>query len=157
VLDAQRGLLDRGAVPLVRMLPSDRCDALVSPGLLDVTGVPDREDAEHFGPLLQLIRMPSLDAAIDEANRTAFGLAAALLGGTADDFAAFHSRVRAGVVNWNRPTTGASGRLPFGGLGASGNHRPSGAAAIDYCADPVACLEAEAPSLPDSPLPGVRL
>jgi len=53
--------------------------------------------------------------------------------------------VRAGVVNWNRPTTGASSAAPFGGIGASGNHRPSAFYAADYCAFPVAGLEAAEP------------
>ena len=34
--------------------------------------------------------------------------------------------------------------MPFGGLGASGNHRPSAYYAADYCAYPVASFEAEA-------------
>lgn len=62
-------------------------------------------------------------------------------------FDRFVGRVGAGVVNWNRPTTGAAGSLPFGGLGDSGNHRPAGFYAIDFCNDPVASLESE--SLPD--------
>ncbi len=52
--------------------------------------------------------------------------------------------VRAGVVNWNRPTTGAASNLPFGGPGLSGNHRPGAWYAADYCAYPVASQEADA-------------
>ena len=54
--------------------------------------------------------------------------------------------MRAGVVNWNRPTTGASSSAPFGGIGGSGNHRPSAFYAADYCAFPVAGLEAPNPA-----------
>ena len=54
----------------------------------------------------------------------------------------FQQRIRAGVANWNRPTTGAAGTAPFGGLGDSGNHRPSAYYAADYCAYPVASFEA---------------
>ncbi|MDF1839827.1 MAG: aldehyde dehydrogenase family protein, partial [Rubripirellula sp.] len=56
-------------------------------------------------------------------------------------FEQFVDRVGAGVVNWNGPTTGAAGALPFGGLGASGNHRPAGFHAIDFCSDPIASLQ----------------
>jgi succinylglutamic semialdehyde dehydrogenase len=49
--------------------------------------------------------------------------------------------VNAGVVNWNRQTTGASGKLPFGGVGKSGNYRPSAYFAADYVSYPVASLE----------------
>ena len=55
----------------------------------------------------------------------------------------FAEEARAGVVNRNRPTTGASGAMPFGGLGESGNHRPSAYYAADYCAYPVASLVAD--------------
>ena len=40
-------------------------------------------------------------------------------------FQRFEAEVRAGVLNWNRQTTGASGAAPFGGVGRSGNHRPA--------------------------------
>ena len=55
----------------------------------------------------------------------------------------FLTKSRAGVVNWNRPTTGAAANMPFGGLGQSGNHRPSAYYAADYCAYPVASFEAD--------------
>ena len=51
----------------------------------------------------------------------------------------------AGLLHWNRPTTGASSALPFGGVGKSGNHRPSGFFAVDYCVDPVAVVEHDVP------------
>jgi succinylglutamic semialdehyde dehydrogenase len=41
-------------------------------------------------------------------------------------------------VNVNTGTAGASSKLPFGGLGLSGNHRPAGSFSLDYCAYPVA-------------------
>ena len=53
----------------------------------------------------------------------------------------FFNHSRAGTVNWNRPTTGISGIAPFGGLGHSGNFRPTGTYAADYCAYPVISLE----------------
>ena len=69
----------------------------------------------------------------------------------------FFSRIRAGVVNWNRQTTGASGKLPFGGVGKSGNHRPAGYFAADYCSYPVASIEAEQLAMPESTLPGITI
>ncbi|MDO9488181.1 MAG: aldehyde dehydrogenase family protein, partial [Sphingomonadaceae bacterium] len=85
-------------------------------------------------------------AAIAEANNTAFGLSAALIGGTPQLYDPFWANARAGVINWNRPTNGASSAAPFGGIGLSGNHRPSAYYAADYCAWPVASLEADAPA-----------
>jgi hypothetical protein len=96
-----------------------------------------------FAPVLQVRRVASLDEAIAAANATLFGLAAGVI---SDDLAVwnrFLSKSRAGVVNWNRPTTGAAGSMPFGGLGASGNHRPSAYYAADYCAYPIASFESQ--------------
>ncbi|MEJ2816691.1 succinylglutamate-semialdehyde dehydrogenase [Caulobacter sp. CCG-8] len=117
--------------------------AFVSPGLLDVTGqtVPDEE---LFAPLLQVRRVGSFDEAIAAANATRYGLSAGLVSNETGRWNHFLKRIRAGVVNWNRPTTGAAGTMPFGGLGSSGNHRPSAYYAADYCAYPVASFEAQA-------------
>ena len=64
-------------------------------------------------------------------------------------FERFVNEVGAGVVNWNRATTGAAGALPFGGRGHSGNHRPAGYFAIDFCGEPVASLQSETISSDD--------
>ena len=55
------------------------------------------------------------------------------------------ARSTAGVVNWNRATTGAAANMPFGVLGLSGNHRPSAYYAADYCAYPVTSSETDTP------------
>ena len=115
--------------------------AFMAPVILDVTGC-DVPDQEIFAPVLQVIRVPDFDTAIRAANATSFGLAAGLVSEDAALWQRFVARVRAGVINWNRPTTGASGAMPFGGIGASGNHRPSAYYAADYCAFPVASFEA---------------
>ena len=80
-----------------------------------------------------------------------YGLVAGLLSDNKDLYDRFYRKIRAGVINWNRQTTGASGRMPFGGVGASGNHRPSGYYASDYCSYPVASNELERLELPSQP------
>lgn len=118
-----------------------RSAAFVTPGMIDVSGV-SVPDAEIFAPILQVSYVPDFDAALADANATRFGLSAGLV--SADDalWERFARECRAGVVNRNRPTTGAAGSMPFGGLGDSGNHRPSAYYAADYCAYPVASFEA---------------
>ncbi len=116
----------------------------LTPGIIDVTAMPERPDIELFGPLLQVVRVDSFEAAIAEANNTAFGLSASLIGGTPQLYDQFWANARAGVINWNRPTNGASSAAPFGGIGLSGNHRPSAFYAADYCAYPVASAESDA-------------
>ena len=65
-------------------------------------------------------------------------------------------KAQAGVVNWNRPTTGAASSAPFGGVGKSGNHRPSAYYAADYCAYPVASIETAELEMPAKLSPGLH-
>jgi succinylglutamic semialdehyde dehydrogenase len=144
LLAAARALEAAGARvirPLERLEPGR---PFLSPALLDVTDVPGRSDEELFGPLLQMVRVTDFEAALAEANATRFGLAAGLIGGDRGLYDRFWAASRAGIVNWNRPTNGAASSAPFGGVGASGNHRPSAYYAADYAAFPVASLESEA-------------
>ncbi|MFC0590521.1 succinylglutamate-semialdehyde dehydrogenase [Novosphingobium aquiterrae] len=138
-------LLSHGGKAIKHMTrPRDDLPFL-SPAIIDVTGVKDRPDVELFGPLLQVIKVDDFDEAIAEANNTRFGLSASLVGGTPAEYNRFWANIRAGVINWNRPTNGASSAAPFGGVGLSGNHRPSAYYAADYCAYPVASTEMEQP------------
>lgn len=141
VLSFQKQLLSAGGLPLLKARRLKTSPAFLSPGILDVTPLKSRPDAECFGPLLQVIRVSSFEDAIEEANRTRFGLAAGLISDNQDCYAEFFREIRAGIVNWNHPLTGASSAAPFGGIGDSGNHRPSAYFAADYCSYPVASLE----------------
>ncbi|MEM6625087.1 MAG: succinylglutamate-semialdehyde dehydrogenase [Pseudomonadota bacterium] len=155
VLTAQEGLIRDGGEALKPVEALDVGPAFLTPGLIDVTPIVDRKDEEIFGPLLQVIRVPNFEAAISEANDTRFGLAAGLISDDAALFEQFSSQVRAGVLNWNRQTTGASGAAPFGGPGLSGNHRPAGYYAADYAAWPMASLIAPGPAKDEDPIPGL--
>jgi succinylglutamic semialdehyde dehydrogenase len=117
----------------------------VTPGIIDTTAMKERPDVELFGPLLQVIKVDDFDQAIAEANNTRFGLAASLVGGGRQEYNRFWANIRAGIVNWNRPTSGASSNAPFGGVGYTGNHRPAAFYAADYCAYPVSSTEMEQP------------
>ena len=156
MVTAQSELLALGAKPLVTLQHLDSNTGFVTPGIIDVTSILDKfPDEEHFGPLLKVIRYSDFDTAITEANNTRFGLSAGLLSDDQDLYQHFYQRSRAGIVNWNRPITGASGAAPFGGIGDSGNHRASAFYAADYCAYPVASVELEQPTLPGTLSPGL--
>jgi len=157
LLDAQAQLLAKGALALLAMTQPDPQSALLTPGLLDVSAVAERPDEELFGPLLQVIRYADFDAALREANATRYGLAAGLLSDSADRYQQFWLHSRAGIVNWNKQLTGAASTAPFGGVGASGNHRASAYYAADYCAYPVASLEVASVALPVTLSPGIQL
>ncbi len=141
--DGWLGLMMKGGKPLRRLDRPYEERPYLTPAMIDVTAIKDRPDEELFGPVLQMIRVKSFDAAIDEANNTRFGLAASLIGGTPKMYDKYWANVRAGVINWNKPTNGAPSNAPFGGVGLSGNHRPSAYYAADYCAYPVTSVEAE--------------
>lgn len=137
---AAQARLGGEVIRTLRLTERDR--PYLAPGLVDVTGLAV-EDVEHFGPLLKLTRAKDWMSAIEAANATRFGLAAGLISDDEALYRRFWGEVRAGIVNWNRPTTGAASTAPFGGPGLSGNHRPSSYYAADYCAYPVASLEAD--------------
>lgn len=136
-------LVDRDAEPIRALSIRDEGSAFVSPGIVDVTILGAVPDEEHFGPMLKVWRVKDFDAAIARANATKFGLSAGVLTDDSKKWDKFLALSRAGIVNWNRQTTGASSAAPFGGVGFSGNHRPSAYYAADYCAYPVASMEGE--------------
>jgi succinylglutamic semialdehyde dehydrogenase len=138
-------LMMKGGRPLKRLDRPVEGRPYLTPALIDVTDGKDRPDEEIFGPVRQVLRVGDFDAAIAEASNTRFGLAASLVGGSPEMFEKFWAHVRAGVINRNRPTNGAPSNAPFGGVGLSGNHRPSAFYAADYCAYPVTSSEADRP------------
>lgn len=115
----------------------------LSAGLLDITTVSDVADEEIFGPLLQIIRVRDIEEAVQQANKTSYGLSSGLLSDNKANHDYAYPRLHAGIININRPLTGAAGTAPFGGPGRSGNYRPSAYYAADYCAYPVATLASE--------------
>ena len=138
VLDAYTLLIKQGAKPLLEPKVLGAKGAFLGPGLVDITGLALRHDQEVFGPLLQVSIVDCLEAAVKQANDTPFGLSSSLISSQDSKFTYFKTHIKSGLINWNRPTTGASSALPFGGVGYSGNYRPSGYFAADYCSYPVA-------------------
>ncbi|CAI0880117.1 succinylglutamate-semialdehyde dehydrogenase [Serratia grimesii] len=155
MLAAQHHLLALGGKALLTMQRLESGSALLSPGIIDVTGVRDVPDEEYFGPLTTIIRYNDFDEAVRIANQTRYGLSVGLVSPQRERFDHLLLEARAGIVNWNKPLTGASSAAPFGGVGASGNHRPSAYYAADYCAWPMASLESESLTLPASLSPGL--
>lgn len=157
LLAAQAQLIKQGGVSLLEMTQLEDNTALLTPGIIDLTDAEDVPDQEYFGPLLSVYRYQGFDEAIRLANQTRFGLSAGLLSDSRERYEQFLVEIRAGIVNWNKPITGASSAAPFGGVGASGNHRASAYYAADYCAYPVASMESEQLELPATLSPGMNL
>jgi succinylglutamic semialdehyde dehydrogenase len=156
MLAVQQQLQALGAEVLLPMQLLTEGTGLLSPGIVECTAASDLPDEEHFGPLLKVFRYRDFDAAIVAANQTSFGLSAGLLSDNEALYQCFFRRIRAGIVNWNRPITGASSAAPFGGIGGSGNHRASAYYAADYCAYPVASVELAHSELPAQLSPGLQ-
>ncbi|MFT2097427.1 succinylglutamate-semialdehyde dehydrogenase [Marinomonas sp. 2405UD66-6] len=150
LMQAYQKLVVLGAEPLLEMTRGDSNTGFVTPGIVDATNMlSELPDQEYFGPLLTVIRYDSLDQAMTIANNTQFGLSAGLLSDDQAEYEWFLQHSRAGIINWNRQTTGAASSAPFGGTGASGNHRASAYYAADYCAYPVSSIEADSLSMPE--------
>jgi succinylglutamic semialdehyde dehydrogenase len=155
LVQAQAEMAAKGGKVLLQMRQLDPNAGFVTAGIVDVTDAKGIPDEEWFGPLLQVVRVKDFDEAVKVANATEFGLAAALLSPSEELWKRFAVRARAGIVNWNRPTTGAASSAPFGGVGKSGNHRPSAYYAADYCAYPVASIETSELEMPAKLSPGL--
>ncbi|GLS91628.1 N-succinylglutamate 5-semialdehyde dehydrogenase [Psychromonas marina] len=156
LLLVEQELIELGAKSLLKMRRLQADCALLTAGIVEVTKVEQLPDEEYFGPLLSIIRYQDLTEAINIANKTRFGLATGLISTQREDFDRLLIEARAGIVNWNKPLTGASSNAPFGGIGASGNHRASAYYAADYCAWPMASMESETITLPETHLPGLH-
>lgn len=129
---------------------------LMTPTLVEMSAVAHDYDQELFGPVLHIYRYSDLDEAIQLCNNTRYGLAAGIVTDNSRNARTFVNRVRAGIVNVNKPLTGASSEAPFGGVGISGNGRPSAYYAADYCTFPVATLGADKAELPANIPPGLE-
>ncbi|MEN3973222.1 succinylglutamate-semialdehyde dehydrogenase [Sphingomicrobium sp. XHP0235] len=143
VQDQYLDLLSKGGKAIRPLVREDEEKPFLSPSIVDVTDSFQRLDQEIFGPVLQLVRVPDFDTAIAEANNTRYGLAASVLTKDPAKYDKFWANCRSGVINWNKPTNGAPSSAPFGGIGLSGNHRPSAFYAADYCAYPVTSVESD--------------
>jgi succinylglutamic semialdehyde dehydrogenase len=137
-VEFQDMLLARGGRALKPLQRLERGGGFVSAGVVDVTDAKDVPDEELFGPVMQIIRVPDFDQAIARANASRYGLSGGLISDDDVLWVKAHQELRAGILNRNRPTAGASGNMPFGGPGLSGNFRPGAYYAADYCAWPQA-------------------
>ena len=130
----------------------------VGPGIMRFESVrqthPYQRD-EIFGPEAALYPVDDLDQAIAATNDSEYGLAASIMTRDRSRYERCLGRVRTGILNWNKATVGASGKLPFGGSGRSGNDWPAGSTSTLYCTFPQAHLESNAELDPDSLPPGM--
>ncbi|MGE0761840.1 MAG: succinylglutamate-semialdehyde dehydrogenase [Bdellovibrionales bacterium] len=113
------------------------------------------QKSEIFGPNVAIYTVEDFDEAMMINNSTGFGLVMALFSKNRALYEKALLEAKVGLLNWNRTTNGASSRLPFGGMGKSGNDRPSAHFAVQYCTVPVASLEDMLPFEAGKTMPGL--
>lgn len=127
---------------------------------INIVKKPDPESiyqkTELFAPNVAIYTVDDFDEALDIVNSSPYGLVLSVFSKDRVMYERAMHRARVGLVNWNRATVGASSRLPFGGMGKSGNHQPSAHFAVYYCTAPYACLEDQTPFDPTKILPGMK-
>jgi aldehyde dehydrogenase (NAD+) len=87
---------------------------------------------EIFGPVLAMVKVRSLEEAVEVNNASRYGLSSSIF--TADVNRAFAAMrdLETGIVYVNHGTTGAETHLPFGGTRGTGNgHREAGHTMLD--------------------------
>lgn len=151
-----------GAEPLMRgkALELDRSGYYVTPSINIVSEMKSKsvyQRSEIFGPNVAIYSANDFDEAMDIVNNTSFGLVLSIFTKERSLYEETFLKTRVGLINWNRTTNGSSSRLPFGGRGKSGNDRPSGHTAVQYCTVPVASLEDLSPLDKKAIMPGVSL
>jgi succinylglutamic semialdehyde dehydrogenase len=115
------------------------------------------QKSEIFGPNVAIMKVSDFDETMKTVNSSGYGLVMSLFTNNRSLYEKSLFQARVGLLNWNRTTNGASSKLPFGGMGKSGNDRPSAHFAIQYCTIPVASLEDLTPFDASKMLPGVSL
>lgn len=109
--------LERGESWMVTPRPLNAEHTLWSPGIRTNVqfGTPTHL-TEFFGPMLSVMSMPTLDAAIHAVNAVAYGLTSGLHSLDGDEIEHWLQRIDAGNLYVNRGITGAIvRRQPFGG------------------------------------------
>ncbi|MFY0406526.1 aldehyde dehydrogenase family protein [Solicola sp. PLA-1-18] len=130
-------LLDDAVGSGARVVAGGRADSTLMAATL-VDGVTDRMrlwTEESFGPVKSIMRVDGVDAAVDAANDTEYGLSAAVFGRDAARALAVAQRIESGICHVNGPTVHDEPQMPFGGVKASGWGRFGGAAGVHEFTD----------------------
>jgi alpha-ketoglutaric semialdehyde dehydrogenase len=82
---------------------------------------------EIFGPVLSVLKIKSIDEAINVLNNTIYGLSSSVYTKNVNDAFKAVRDIKAGITYINAPTIGAEAHMPFGGVKQTGNgHREGG-------------------------------
>jgi alpha-ketoglutaric semialdehyde dehydrogenase len=87
---------------------------------------------EIFGPVLSVVRVKSLEEAVETLNDCEYGLSSSIFTQDVNKALWAMREIEAGIVYINGPTIGAEVHMPFGGVKGTGNgHREAGKVGLD--------------------------
>jgi len=87
---------------------------------------------EIFGPVLSILRVNTLEEALEVANDACYGLSSSLYTRNINKALTLADRFETGIAYINSPTIGAEVHLPFGGIKKTGNgYRDGGPTVLD--------------------------
>ena len=115
----------------------------VTPGIYELEFNPHSafQTEETFTPQVGIYEVDTLEEALNIIHHSGYGLVLSLFSENKQIQEEIFYRARVGLLNYNRSTCGASARMPFGGIGRSGNDRPGGVSMITSCVTPVSLLK----------------
>ncbi|MEW9669566.1 alpha-ketoglutaric semialdehyde dehydrogenase GucD [Ammoniphilus sp. 3BR4] len=88
---------------------------------------------EIFGPVLALMKVDTMEEALELANDVEFGLSASIFTTNISNMLSFINEMDAGLVRINAESAGVELQAPFGGMKQSSSHsREQGRAAMDF-------------------------
>jgi len=126
-------LIDDATSKGAKVIAGGKAQTVIMPATVvdGVTAAMDLYRDESFGPIVAIIRARDAEHAIELANDTQYGLAAAVF--TRDITLGLNiaRRIQSGICHINGPTVHDEPQMPFGGVGASGHGRFGGRQGID--------------------------
>lgn len=88
---------------------------------------------EIFGPVLALMKVDSIEEALELANDSEYGLSASIFTTNISNMLSFIEDMDAGLIRVNAESAGVELQAPFGGMKQSSSHsREQGRAAIEF-------------------------
>jgi len=131
--DRINGLIDDALAKGAKIVTGGRADGAAMPATIVDHVSPDMAiyDQETFGPITTVVRVSGLEEAVQVANDTEYGLAAAVFGRDSTRALGVAKRIDAGHVHVNGSTVQNEAQAPYGGMKASGYGRFDGRAVIN--------------------------
>lgn len=127
------GLIDDALAKGAELVVGERAKGASMPATIIDRVRPEMDiyDQETFGPITTVVRVSGVEEAVQVANDTEYGLAAAVFGADSTRALQVAMRIQAGHVHINGATVQNEAQAPYGGMKNSGYGRFDGRAVIN--------------------------